>query len=267
MIPYVCCMFVVVGLAGQFLSSLSGFLGKEQKTTADAKTSHATGWQSRAIVWGVVGTFALYAAGGLYSAFKPVTHEGMRLDLLGQIPVTQGGRVQPLDSLARNTVLRLSKRETVLDGNGDRQPAIRWLADTIFQADAAKMSTCCSGLRIWRFSSGLSCPTDAPADAPQGTRFRYSLDQLKKAPATIRELLPPELETEDFNIFQKRLADVLSKIQFNRMLAAVFDSAVDRPMGFDERVFRLSTFGDPGPTADDSGSRVKRSNDESDPDG
>ena len=244
MIPYVCCMFVVVGLAGQFLSSLSGFLGKEQKTKADAKTRRAIGWQSRAIVWGVVGTFTLYVAGGLYSAFKPVTHEGMRLDLLGQIPVTQGGRVQPLDSLARNTVLRLSKRETVLDGNGDRQPAIRWLADTIFQADAAK-EYLLFRIEDLEILERLDLPTDAPADAPQGTRFRYSLDQLKKAPATIRELLPPELKTEDFNIFQSRLADVLSKIQFNRMLAAVFDSAVDRPMGFDERVFRLSTFGDP----------------------
>jgi len=61
----------------------------------------------------------------------------MRLDLLGKLPITYKGRVQPLRSLARNTLRPLTKREVVYDRNNEKQPAIRWLADTMFMADGA----------------------------------------------------------------------------------------------------------------------------------
>jgi ABC-type transport system involved in cytochrome c biogenesis permease subunit len=52
------------------------------------------------------------------------------LDTFGRLPVSAGGRTKPLDSVARNSLLIVSDRQTaVLDGN--RVPAMRWLLDVM----------------------------------------------------------------------------------------------------------------------------------------
>ena len=53
----------------------------------------------------------------------------------------RGGRVKPIDSVARNTLLVLRNKRTALDSNGTKVPAIKWLADLLFtpeRADAHK---------------------------------------------------------------------------------------------------------------------------------
>src|SRR5262249_3013721 len=67
----------------------------------------------------------------------------MHLDEFGQIPVVSGGRVQPLDSVARNTLMTISQRQEVGEKSGQfKLPAIQWLLDVMtsnemFQKDAA----------------------------------------------------------------------------------------------------------------------------------
>ena len=131
----------------------------------------------------------------------------MRLDLLGQIPVTKDGRVQPLDSFARNTARQLSKRETIKDGNDETQPAIRWLADTIFEAPGYE------DYRVFRIEdpsilSALELPLTMPTAERDKNRFRYTLDELMEAEPTLMSLLPDskEVDPDTWSIFQKRLA-------------------------------------------------------------
>ena len=143
MIPYICCMFTVVGLAGQFGSSLLAYLKKSQDREPPTKRNDlgakkSAVWMSPGILVpvGITAMFALYPLSGLLKASRPVNHEsGMRLDRLGEIPITNRGRIQPLDSFARNTARQFSKREYVYDKDLNKQPAIRWLADTMFNAD------------------------------------------------------------------------------------------------------------------------------------
>jgi ABC-type transport system involved in cytochrome c biogenesis permease subunit len=65
--------------------------------------------------------------------FRPRVKDarGMDLEAFGELPVLYEGRVKPLDSLARNALRVVSNYETFKDAAGDRQPAIRWLADVI----------------------------------------------------------------------------------------------------------------------------------------
>ena len=50
--------------------------------------------------------------------------------LFGSIPVSDAGRIKPLDTVARNSLMVVSDRQSFrLDGK--RHPAIRWLADVI----------------------------------------------------------------------------------------------------------------------------------------
>ena len=53
----------------------------------------------------------------------------------------RGGRVKPIDSVARNTLLVLRNKRTALDEQGNKVPAINWFAEVLFnpvQADKLK---------------------------------------------------------------------------------------------------------------------------------
>ena len=80
---------------------------------------------------------------GLYSSYKMVpttqtTDSGIVLNQFGQLPVTCNGRTMPLDSLARNLARKYSNYEKLKDGEGNTQPAIKWLADVMFEAPGHK---------------------------------------------------------------------------------------------------------------------------------
>ena len=53
----------------------------------------------------------------------------------GKLPVLYEGRVKPIDTLARNSLQILSGRQTYLDGDGKRQPAVRWLLDAVTRSE------------------------------------------------------------------------------------------------------------------------------------
>ena len=254
MIPYICCMFTVVGLAGQFGSSLLAWLKKNQTKNAIENTQldpaavetnrRRFNWKSAgflvpasaALIFGAVGFW------GAYKGTKPVIHEsGMRLDRFGEIPIAYGGRVKPLDSFARNTARKLSKREFVYDGNLEKQPAIRWLADTMFEADGH------DGYRVFRIESLetldlLNLSDKAVAGEPKGVRFRYSPKQLAKAPATIRPLLPdPDVkEYGSWSPYHKSISKLSGQIQLVMGLNQAFGSSDSYEAV--ERIFRQGQY-------------------------
>src|SRR5581483_11608119 len=55
----------------------------------------------------------------------------------GKIPVQVGGRVKPLDTVARNSLLIIRTKETLRLSDGRQMSAIKWLADTLFNAPVA----------------------------------------------------------------------------------------------------------------------------------
>jgi ABC-type transport system involved in cytochrome c biogenesis permease subunit len=70
---------------------------------------------------------------GLLLAFAAVPRgdaEGeMRLREFARLPVVNGGRVQPLDTVARTSLLMISNRQYYVDPDGNSQPAIKWLLE------------------------------------------------------------------------------------------------------------------------------------------
>src|SRR5262245_57936737 len=54
----------------------------------------------------------------------------------GELPVLNGGRTKPLDSLARNSLLLLSGKQTVRTTDGTLA-AVPWLLDVLFHRDKA----------------------------------------------------------------------------------------------------------------------------------
>lgn len=154
MIPYVACMFVVVGLLAQFGSVLLGYLDKRAAARAALPASDLSqslqgkpardgstvmpipnvGWGIPLVCLGLALGYVGYSANK--AAREKVIKNKMSLDRFGTIPIVYKGRIQPIDSLARNTARQMGNRETVALPGGTRVPAIQWFADLVFDPNS-----------------------------------------------------------------------------------------------------------------------------------
>lgn len=66
-----------------------------------------------------------------------VARDAPDLVTLGKIPVLVGGRVKPLDTVARNSLLIIHGKESLLLANGSRITPMQWLADVLFKSAIA----------------------------------------------------------------------------------------------------------------------------------
>ncbi|WP_404420948.1 cytochrome c biogenesis protein [Nibricoccus sp. IMCC34717] len=62
---------------------------------------------------------------------------GFNVDEFGRLPVLSNGRIKPLDTVARTTLLQIQGRQTVYREDGSELGPQEWLLDTAFRAEAA----------------------------------------------------------------------------------------------------------------------------------
>jgi len=84
--------------------------------------------------WIFAGLFALWFLSGAQPP-KPVA--GFDVAAFGRLPVLANGRIQPLDSVARNSLLSMSGRSTVRLAGGRSLSATQWLLETMAKPDLA----------------------------------------------------------------------------------------------------------------------------------
>ena len=135
LIPYISCVMVTLGMTIHFGIYLIAFLRKVRiaEFSQLMKASNAvyvpkTG-TARYLPWLGVAlaiVFVLYSISTMSPATQPYNLRG-----LGQIPVVDGGRVKPLDTVARVSLRSISARETTKDENDVERPAIQWLLDVM----------------------------------------------------------------------------------------------------------------------------------------
>jgi ABC-type transport system involved in cytochrome c biogenesis permease subunit len=89
----------------------------------------------------IAAVFAVYALGGL----RPPVEKDFAWQKFGRIPVMANGRFQPLDSLARNSLLQLREKASAISSTAlkgpDKQrimPAAEWLAEVMFNPVVAE---------------------------------------------------------------------------------------------------------------------------------
>jgi ABC-type transport system involved in cytochrome c biogenesis permease subunit len=132
--PYIACSMIALGMIVHFLIRLITFLISSQKLAAKAapvkQTVSLSNGKRLLEKWFpaiIVGLFALMVFGKALST--PTDPSGNDLYSFGQIPVQHGGRIQPLDSVARNSLMVISGKQEFVDGqNKDKvYKAIDWL--------------------------------------------------------------------------------------------------------------------------------------------
>lgn len=91
------------------------------------------------LTWLLPAICLVYIASNVFRATRP--SEGMDIRDFGTLPVVSSGRVQPLDSLVRNTLLAIYGKQSV-PGEGAPATPAAWLAELAFKpalADTRKI--------------------------------------------------------------------------------------------------------------------------------
>src|SRR5438445_2244298 len=79
------------------------------------------------------------AAGSIALNWLPpkTAKDNFDLTTFGKIPVLVGGRIKPLDTVARNSLLIIHGKQELRLEDGKRLSAMRWLTDVLFNAPVA----------------------------------------------------------------------------------------------------------------------------------
>jgi ABC-type transport system involved in cytochrome c biogenesis permease subunit len=80
---------------------------------------------------------ALFAAWFLSGLQAPKPRDGFDIASFGRLPVLLDGRIQPFDSVARNTLLSISGRSIVRVTNGPPLSALQWMLETMARPEKA----------------------------------------------------------------------------------------------------------------------------------
>ena len=172
-IPYVSCALIALGLLLQFGLSLLGFFRKRSASVTKAAAAVSP---PRPVAVKRHASIVIPAIALVWVAFTLVPRgDSGPFDLsgFGRLPVLSGGRIKPLDTIARTGLLMLQGRQRVTTRDGRELLPDAWLLDVLFKADAA------DAYPVFRIDNPdvLSIFNLARADGEGGVRF--SLIQLQ----------------------------------------------------------------------------------------
>ncbi|MDP4643946.1 MAG: cytochrome c biogenesis protein CcsA [Opitutales bacterium] len=87
------------------------------------------------LIYIIVGFFTLLILG---YGLRPTAYDSaFDIDSFSELPVQVGGRIKPIDSVARNTLLILSARQKVVTPEGEKLSPIEWFMDLTMRPEVA----------------------------------------------------------------------------------------------------------------------------------
>jgi ABC-type transport system involved in cytochrome c biogenesis permease subunit len=233
MIPYVGCMVVATGLLTQFALVLGRYLRRRSEVfSAAAEPTCPPARPFRLPLLGraplKIGLVvpAIVLASGVWllpKAFPPgPASRGFDLYGFGKLPVTDHGRIKPVDSLARTSLQVLSGRQTFLDPQGTRQPAIRWFLDLITRPETA------AEFRVFRIEHPEVLGT-LGLEAREG--FRYAPAEFVGKLDTFKRQVSQagELESSKLSNYQRKLLELDRKLALWETLIQAYIPQAKRP--------------------------------------
>src|SRR5438552_5030125 len=91
-------------------------------------------------MYGFLNSYKTYGAGG----------ETFDLDAYGALPVQDQGRFQPMDTVARVSLMLISGKQTFVDEKDNRQPAIRWMLDVMSCTESKEKYDAVMSYKVFR---------------------------------------------------------------------------------------------------------------------
>jgi ABC-type transport system involved in cytochrome c biogenesis permease subunit len=165
--------------------------------------------------WAVVAVFTLYT--GYQMVPKQETYNEYDLTAFGSIPVLDGGRIKPLDSVARTNMLFISGQSSFTDLSGDTQPAILWLLETITSGDPDTGPA--ADYRVFRIDNEQVLEELSLEYRPGSYRYswkevRKSWDRFAKALVAARRM-----DEKKRDLFHSKILELASRLEVYERLA------------------------------------------------
>jgi ABC-type transport system involved in cytochrome c biogenesis permease subunit len=244
MMPYVGCMFVVVGMLAHFGLTLERFLTRRAQSESKALAEGAsdlpvaaapagpgtekTPWKNR-LYWAVPVAVVVLAGLWIVSKARPSAElkAGMNLDEFGRLPVVYQARVKPLDTLARNSLQIISNRTNFKDRDGKTQPAIRWLLDVIAGTEEALEH------RVFRIEN-LDVLETLGLTPRKG--FRYAVNEFRDNIEQFEEQVEQarQMDVAQLSAYQRKLIELDRRLRRFTLLQASFRTIPYPPVPSDE---------------------------------
>jgi len=143
-LPYAACAIMSLGLLMQFCLSFAQHRHRRKAKVASAATKPAQTDTTPKPSLPIGGKIAMGVILGLAALLflrdvQPNNYASdFDISTFAQLPVQEGGRVKPLDTVARANLMLLAGRQTWRDNEGNKHPAAEWLMDLmLFPARAA----------------------------------------------------------------------------------------------------------------------------------
>ena len=142
--PYVACTLMGLGLLYQFSFHLVGFVRRRRTAgpgAADgvkAPRPHPTTQESRLLRNGLAAVVAGLALLAVAFSLRPVRNAGaFDVAAFSRLPTLVNGRVKPLDTVARTTLLAIQGRQRVTTPDGRSLTPATWLLDVLYRPAVA----------------------------------------------------------------------------------------------------------------------------------
>ncbi|NDV63314.1 cytochrome c biogenesis protein CcsA [Puniceicoccales bacterium CK1056] len=87
--------------------------------------------------WVILGIFILAGLFFLKDVRSPSYPDNWELGRLAALPVQEGGRIKPVDTIARTSLMMIAGKQTYRDANGSKHDAIEWFAELILNPQSA----------------------------------------------------------------------------------------------------------------------------------
>jgi ABC-type transport system involved in cytochrome c biogenesis permease subunit len=139
----------------------------------------------------------------------------MQLDRFGALPLMCEGRIKPFDTLARTNLRIISDRETLVDEDGRKQPAIRWLLDVIARPEAAEKH------RVFHIE-GVEVRDTLGLERRKGAR--YAWEELRTDSTKFQKVVESaeRQDPREQSRQQRDLTRTLERLKHYRLLAEAF---------------------------------------------
>jgi ABC-type transport system involved in cytochrome c biogenesis permease subunit len=164
---------------------------------------------SRILPWFVAGLAVVYLGLAMIPPSDPA--KGMQLQKFGELPIVDGGRVKPLDSLARNTMMIISNRQTFTDDNGKTQPAIKWVLDVMTHRLAQKPAA--ERYKVFRIENGQVLNLLGLPERPGS--WRYSIEEFGGKMGEIERQAKQahDLDPKQRDLFDTKIIELAQHLQ------------------------------------------------------
>lgn len=223
-LPYVACALIALGLVVQFGIHLFSFLFKRKAAAVPGPAAPAAKAQPAAKAAAplpplrrhfALGASVLALAWVCSTAIPRGNPGAFDLAGFGKLPVLADGRIKPLDTIARTSLLMLQGRQRVEVEAGRTLAPEEWLLDVLYRPDAA------DGYRIFRIDNsevlslfGLN----------SGERVRYSFAELESGVSELERQaqLAEPVDAASRTAFQRAVVDLRNHLEYyNRLKYSV----------------------------------------------